>query len=184
MYILTLFISTLTLKAQCTFGLVMGSSGNICLNSCDANAFGTALSGTAPYTFTWTPINIISPLVTTTHSVTNLCPGQYTISVSDAMGCISTETLNIIPSSNPCVGINEIQAQFKVEIFPNPVINLIHLEDVSNNSEAFIVDLLGQIVLKTECIDTINVTSLSPGLYYLNILTNTNRIYFNKFIKQ
>jgi hypothetical protein len=44
--------------------------------------------GTAPYNFMWEDGE-------TTASLDNLCPGEYEIKITDAMGCETTETLSI-----------------------------------------------------------------------------------------
>jgi len=53
----------------------------------------TVNGGTGPYQYTWSPVN------STSSSVSNLAPGQYTVMIQDKNGCIKTDTTNIASSS-------------------------------------------------------------------------------------
>lgn len=67
-----------------------GSSVNA---SCNASCTGTAnvvmTGGTAPYTYAW------SPSGGNTSAATGLCAGNYTVTVSDANGCIATNSYTV-----------------------------------------------------------------------------------------
>ncbi|MNJ88884.1 hypothetical protein D3C87_64420 [compost metagenome] len=52
---------------------------------CDGSLAFNPSGGTAPYTYIW-------PTGETTASLTNLCPGTYTVSCVDHVGCIVTDT--------------------------------------------------------------------------------------------
>lgn len=96
--------------------IVMSSTGESCPGSCDGTALASASNGNAPYSFSWTPPGTISTLDDSL--ATGLCSNFYTVTVTDAIGCISTDTLsitstglnlsmiNIIPEScfNACDG--------------------------------------------------------------------------------
>ncbi|TND07508.1 MAG: PKD domain-containing protein [Bacteroidetes bacterium] len=60
----------------------------ICNGACDGTADGSGINGTAPYNYSWSS----GPA---TQNVTNLCPGTYTVTVTDANGCSGTETVTI-----------------------------------------------------------------------------------------
>ncbi len=64
-----------------------------CFGTSTGSAIATA-SGTGPFTFTWTPAttSLVSGATTT---ATGMSSGNYNISVTDANGCITTQTLNI-----------------------------------------------------------------------------------------
>ncbi|MBN8697608.1 MAG: gliding motility-associated C-terminal domain-containing protein [Bacteroidetes bacterium] len=59
----------------------------VCNGACDGTATVNASGGTAPYTYDWTPG---APVGDGTNAVTNLCPGNYTVTVTDFNGCIAT----------------------------------------------------------------------------------------------
>jgi hypothetical protein len=60
-----------------------------CFGMCDGSA-SAFHSGPGPYVYLWTPFG------QTTSSVNNLCPGSYTVTVTDANNCTATATFNII----------------------------------------------------------------------------------------
>ncbi len=61
-----------------------------CANVCDGSATVTATGGLAPYTYTWT-----GSATTASTVATNLCGGKKTVKVTDANGCVQTQTASI-----------------------------------------------------------------------------------------
>lgn len=69
------------------------STRNSC-TSCTGGATVTPSNGTPPYTgFAWT--NSLNVNVGNTAGVNNLCPGNYTVTVTDNRSCTSTATVNV-----------------------------------------------------------------------------------------
>ncbi|MFN4233195.1 MAG: gliding motility-associated C-terminal domain-containing protein [Bacteroidia bacterium] len=60
-----------------------------CNSACDGTATANPSGGTPGYTYSW------SPGGQTTSSVTSLCPGQYIVTITDALGCVDRDTINI-----------------------------------------------------------------------------------------
>ena len=60
-----------------------------CFGICDGSAVCTMFGGTGPYTFVW------SPGGQTTPSVMGLCAGTYTVTGTDAVGCMVTATATV-----------------------------------------------------------------------------------------
>lgn len=58
-----------------------------CGGACDGTASATVSGGTAPYTYAWAPDPITGQ---GTPNVTDLCPGAYSLTVTDAAGCDTT----------------------------------------------------------------------------------------------
>ncbi len=77
-------------------GLVpVASSVNAsCTSLCDGSASVTVSGGTAPYTYLWNN-------GATTSSLNNLCAGNYSVSTSDAAGCLINR--NVVVSAPPCL---------------------------------------------------------------------------------
>jgi large repetitive protein len=67
-----------------------------CSQGCSGNLSVAPSGGTAPYTYLWMPGG------QTTAMVNNLCAGTYTVTVTDAMGCVATATISLTsyPSMN------------------------------------------------------------------------------------
>ena len=60
------------------------TTGNIsCFGICDGLSESSPTGGTAPYTFAWNTGSVDSMII-------NLCPGTYTVIVTDSFGCNST----------------------------------------------------------------------------------------------
>lgn len=57
-----------------------------CFGSCDGTISVSVSGGTPPYSYTW------SPPIYTTSVITNVCPGTYIVTVTDAMGLTGTAT--------------------------------------------------------------------------------------------
>ena len=60
-----------------------------CGASCDGSIFAMTNGGTAPYTYTWSPMGGNAPFLQ------GLCPGVYTVLVMDANGCTATQSVGI-----------------------------------------------------------------------------------------
>jgi gliding motility-associated-like protein len=60
-----------------------------CAGLCNGSASSTPIGGTAPYTYLWTPGN------TTAATVSSLCQGTYSVKVTDANSCTSTQSITI-----------------------------------------------------------------------------------------
>jgi gliding motility-associated-like protein len=63
----------------------------LCLGICNGSATVNVTSGQGPFTYTWAPS--LPPQA----SQTNLCPGQYQCTVTDANGCTTVVQFNLTP---------------------------------------------------------------------------------------
>lgn len=72
-----------------------------CSGGCNGAATASPVGGTAPYSYSW-----MSPLQTT-QTINALCAGNYTVTVTDANACQSTQTITLSPptalSVNPAI---------------------------------------------------------------------------------
>ena len=66
-------------------------------NGCDGSATANATGGTAPYSYSWSDGQ-------TTQTAGSLCPGVYTVTVTDANGC--TETVTVTVNALLCTGFS------------------------------------------------------------------------------
>lgn len=82
--------------------VITGGSPILCFAACNASATANAIGGTAPYTYTWN-----SAPTQTTASATNLCAGDYTVTVVDALGCSNTGSISIAQPSS--ITVNSTQ---------------------------------------------------------------------------
>ncbi|MCB0395514.1 MAG: SprB repeat-containing protein, partial [Flavobacteriales bacterium] len=72
-----------------------GSSNVQCNAACDGTAYVAPSGGTTPYTYVWTNAS-------TQDTLKNLCPGAYSVTITDKNGCQAFATLNIT-EPNPMV---------------------------------------------------------------------------------
>jgi uncharacterized protein (DUF2141 family) len=66
--------------------LTLTPTNTSCNSVCDGMVSSTLTGGTPPYTCYWSPSNPPTP------SLSNLCPGNYTLTVTDNLGCTVTST--------------------------------------------------------------------------------------------
>ena len=74
------------------------STDPTCNNQCNGTAMVNPSGGTGAYTYSWAPGGA------TTQSVTGLCAGSYTCTITDANGCITTQTVTI--NNPPAIAVN------------------------------------------------------------------------------
>lgn len=68
--------------------------------------------------------------------------------------------------------INSLQ----VNLFPNPASNILHIHNLNHETYAEIYDVTGMLVDKKEIIsNSIDISSLSQGVYFINIDNKTSR---------
>jgi hypothetical protein len=82
----------LSITQPTAISLSSSSTPITCFGGCDATASVTATGGTPSYTYLWTPVGV------TTAFVSGLCAGSYTVTVTDANGCNSSD---IVTLTNP-----------------------------------------------------------------------------------
>lgn len=87
--------------------------------------------------------------------------------------------------SVPCAPIGIKETIFKnISVFPNPATNEIKIDlPFINNFTLEIIDTYGTSVLKTLNQNTMNISKLKNGIYFLR-LTSANSTYTQKIIKQ
>lgn len=79
----------------------------LCAGVCNGSIVSVPTGGTPTYTFSWSTGSNAS-------SITNICPGNYTLNVTDSKNCVTTQTFNLpgvvsitttpIATNNLCFG--------------------------------------------------------------------------------
>lgn len=98
----------------------------------------------------------------------------------------AADTLTWVATSSP-TGIEEIDANSIVNIYPNPVSDRVSIDlEASEAKEVRITDITGRTVL-TKNLDAgknvIDVSALSKGFYLVNI-SAPEKIYFRRIVKE
>lgn len=84
-----IFISLLVAQnsfSQCNVNITGGDFA--WCSPCQGNASALASGGTAPYSYNWSTGD-------TTTFITNLCAGNYSVTITDSLGCIATDSVTI-----------------------------------------------------------------------------------------
>jgi uncharacterized repeat protein (TIGR01451 family) len=95
----SLFFS-ITEPLQQLYVLDVQIANNYCPLSCISQIFITPSGGSGPYTYSWTPS------VSTVSYAQNLCPGDYTITVTDSLGCTATQYTTVAIQQDLFVTLN------------------------------------------------------------------------------
>lgn len=139
-----------------------------CTGCCDGTAQVINLSGGCPaYTYVWQPGALV------TSSVSSICFGIYTVTVSDA-GCCPSVSQTFTMQSSSTTSIIENNLDNSLSIFPNPTNSILNIVDNQNqfqNATIQIKNYLGQIVFTTPFTNQIDLQSLSSGMYFLTLQT-------------
>lgn len=110
------YLLTVTDNNNCSFNTEVNIEVNPCFSfssginsyssqytdSCNGGATVWPINGKAPYSFSWSNN-------ATTSSVTNLCPGNYQVTVTDSIGCVVSQIFTIYLDSlngGPCGNLN------------------------------------------------------------------------------
>lgn len=148
-----------------------------CSTCADGEATVDVLSGNAPYSYEWNT----NP-VQTEATATNLTPGTYEVTVTDACGNSKVESVDI-GSSNSIAELNP--ELFKV--FPNPANDILKVRSVDfKNYQAKLISADGRVLFEGDLnrgIIDINVNHYSEGIYQL-ILTDGNAKTNITWVKQ
>lgn len=67
----------------------VSSQSTTCYGLANGSANAIATGGTSPYTYTWTPVNIINS------SIINLSSGTYTVKATDINGCLASNSVTV-----------------------------------------------------------------------------------------
>jgi hypothetical protein len=137
-------------------------------SSCDGSATATPGGGTGPYTYAWSPSGGAGA------TASNLCPGGYTVCVTDAGGCVTCKNVTV---SSP-TGVPAITDNGTIKVYPNPANDFIFVEGTLNgaaNMQVNIVNMFGQTVIDKmvhadgQFSEKISIANIPTGVYFIEI---------------
>jgi hypothetical protein len=153
-------VFTLTANPLPTVSL---NGSNVSCATCNNGTISASVSGgTAPYTYTWSPGN------SNTQQITSAASGLYTVMVTDAFGCIGTDSLKI----GFDVGITKFKTDHGfISISPNPSNGLYTINNKDGGTiNIVVIDALGRLVKQltsSAAFIELNLSSESKGVYYV-----------------
>ena len=134
------------------------------VGNADGTATAVASGGTSPYTYSWN-----SSPVQTNAIATGLTTGDYVVDITDANGCISTDTINV----GLGIGIYDIVHNLAVKLYPNPAHTELNIEvNLSGDLTFMAYDVTGAQVLVQEIgsgKSIVSLADLSTGLYVYRV---------------
>jgi len=132
----------------------------------------TIFGGTGPTTFTWSNS-------ATTEDQTGLAAGDYTITVTDSIGCETIVTFTVLST----VSI-ENQVQSDLEIFPNPTNGDITIK-LDGEYEIVILDTRGRLIVQRSAADQtkMNLSQFESGVYFIHIQKDGERFVEKLILK-
>ncbi|HNQ69327.1 MAG TPA: PKD domain-containing protein, partial [Bacteroidales bacterium] len=140
----------------------------------DGSAELVITGGTAPFTITWSNEE-------NGNSIDNLLPGNYSVMVVDAAGCLVTTPFVVTWVS----GIADNKTALSV--YPNPARNEINVSTKGTIADYIdIVNVLGQSIMKINPdsdVTGINISHLEKGIYMVRVLTG-GKEYVTKLVIQ
>ena len=111
--------STITLNQPAVVSHTIMPTNILCNGTCNGSIAEALSGGTAPYTYTWSPV-IASNTVTTASpnsTFSGLCAGTYTVRTKDAHGCKDSATATI--TQPPALAVTAVPASGTLSIACN-----------------------------------------------------------------
>ena len=148
------------------------------------NIQGQASNGTPPYIYDfYGPIGLISS-TSNNGSVVQIIPqinGTYYFIVTDILGCLSDTSFVEVEFVHTSLYANNI---YNISVYPNPtndIVNILLNDKIQSEIRINIKNVLGQNlysgILKKN-IETINLSSYSSGLYFIEINGNKGKYIY------
>jgi hypothetical protein len=114
---------------------------------------------------------------------TDVCPGTYTVKLTDANGCKDS----IVFTINEPVGLNDVDANNLFVMYPNPTSSLVELNFThQSNKTVTVTDAQGKVCMQytsNQINQQIDVSTLNKGLYFVRV-DDENGTSIKKLIKQ
>jgi len=141
-----------------------------------SNGFITAQisGGVPPYSYLW------SPSGDTTETAEGLSFGSYTLQITDSNGCLRSYEIEI---NN--VQSREELLQSSLKLYPNPVLDQLHLEIDAGINSIRVINLSGSLIYErnsNQGLQTLDASSFAEGLYFLEF-EGTEGVARKKFLK-
>lgn len=130
----------------------------------DGSAVANAAGGTAPYTYLWSNGSTSNP-------ATGLGAGSYTVTITDANGCTTVQTTNVI------VGIETGLKGISIDVAPNPSNGQFNVNvslPFASDIEVVVFDPAGKRVFsntvsqQSELVQPVSITGAS-GIYLVKV---------------
>lgn len=156
----------------------------------------TVSGGTSPYTYAWStapgsPTVVLMCSHSGAHSPASTCSepkftwncppagASFTLAVTDANGCTANDVIAF--STTPCrLAQNSSDDEHAPDatVYPNPATKQITVSTTGVPDQIFITDALGRYVMNIQPVaeqTQIDLSDLTPGIYFVQIVSGENR---------
>jgi len=132
-----------------------------------------------PYTYLWNT-------GATSQDITFITPGAYTVTITNAAGCVTTETYEV----HDVTGLNDL-SNFKLIVFPNPSQGVFEVQFAhagSNDLKLKVTDATGRIVRDLGALQGedgtlhLDLNAYQTGMYFLLIESPTRTVHVERLI--
>ncbi len=143
---------------------------NATVNQADGSIDVNVTGGVQPYTYNW--VNSAGVSIGNTQDISGLGKGTYTLSVTDANGCVSLSGYTIQETT----GTKEEELGRHIMLYPNPTTGKVTLEiDLPNIGNVMVsaFDVTGRNVLPQSTVGSkhsLDFSALPSGVYMLKIV--------------
>jgi hypothetical protein len=177
-------------SATCSFTVTINPIPDITIDNItnDGNGAGsgsifiTPVGSTGPYVFIWRKNG---EFFSNEEDLTGLSFGVYSLEIQDANGCVGIlapiTIVNTVSTLQPDNGV-------QMTLLPNPARDLLTLKiEGASASYASVVDTRGRLVQEiqeTELANSIDVSQLASGMYFLQVRLDNGRWQMLKWVKQ
>jgi len=155
--------------------IILYATATNAVNSNNGTIDLSVSGGTTAYSIQWNNNE-------TTEDLTNLAPGLYTVTVTDANGCQAATAGEVISENTNTV--SELENN-DWTIFPNPSNNDATIKWNNNKvDEIFITDSNGKMISKKSVLNLnqFQVENLESGIYFVNLYIQNEQIASKKLI--
>lgn len=185
-----LFIMTSSVKVfgQCTTPITISvtTTSASCSTCCDATATITASGGCPPYSYSITPYTSSWP------NMNGVCPGNFTVSVTDAGLCcpVTSYSFQMRYAGQTATSILEPKVETIDLVIQNPIQENINIyfnqPNAQQTYEVKVLDLQSRIVyVNSFTISNPNYSfkhNLTSGVYFIEVKEQTTKKTFKKKI--
>ncbi len=164
----------------CSWTIDVTGTNETALGANDGTATATTTGGTAPFTYSW------SSSSSTNASISNLSPGTYVVSVTDASGCSKIGAVTILPYAPNSINLSTYFTG--VQLYPNPARDNVTINGKINASnaliEASLFDLSGRHIqnlfketLSGEFSIEVSLQETAKGVYFIELKNNKQKMF-------
>ena len=134
------------------------------LESSPGNLYALPTGGVPPYTYNWNTVPASQD-----SAVTVTSGGMYIVTITDARGCVATDTVTSF--------LSIVENEIHIGVFPNPGNQMFNVSSSQEIATIRVTDLLGKAIYFEDNIHNsehvVDATRWANGTYYISIRTQS-----------